>query len=482
MSISFNLPARCVLAVVSGLTYALAFPPLDWGWLVFPGIGGLLVSLHKQTGTNARMIGFLHAVSAYGFGLSWVLNLFGPIAFALWCVLGVFTVLFAQIQGSAHVRGVSGWKLALFTAINWSALEFIRAEIFPLKFPWLGAGLAMGPNLLLPWIGVYGVGFVVICVVAFAFSRKWITAGALAALLLTSVVFSKRHPTPATGEKDAVSVAGLQLEGVSLTEYLVGTGAMADTFDHVVWPEYSVPFDIRANDRDWNLVSELCREKGITLTFGTKAMPGGDGWRNIALTMDGSGFLGEHTKNHTVHFFDDGSAGETALPIATEHGKVGTPICFDADYEGVVRRMTAAGAEYFVVPTMDAESWGVKQHDQHAELARMRAAENGRWIFVCATSGVSQLIDPSGHLHARLGAMEQGEISGTLKRETKLTAYTRVGWIFPWALLAIAAAMWLRLVFTPLPFRPDHKGIDPRLLGTVRMQIKRDSAVPDSEN
>lgn len=446
---------RCALAVISGMVLAMAFPPVDWGWLVLPGMAGLLLALHGQSGGRARFLGLLHGITAYGIGLSWVLKLFGPVAIILWCVLAFFTVLFAQIQGAANLRGITGWKFALFTAINWTALEFIRAEIFPLKFPWMSAGLAIGPNLLLPWLGVYGVGFVVLCIIGFGYSRKWITTSVIAALLLACVIFSKRHPTPATGDKDTVTVAGIQLEGVSIDGYLNGTRAMPDGIEHVVWPEYAVPFDIRANERDWKIVSDLCREKGITLTFGAKAESPGGGWRNIALTMDRSGYLGEHNKNHTVHFFDDGIAGETALPVATPHGKVGTPICFDGDYEGIVRKMTAAGAEYLVVPTMDAESWGAIQHDQHAELARIRAAENGRWIFVCATSGVSQLIDPSGHLHARLGAMEQGEISGTLKRETKLTYYTRFGWLFPWLVLTIAAALWIRLLLRPPPFRPS---------------------------
>ncbi len=453
MDITQKYPLRCALAAISGLFVALAFPPLGWGWLVLPGIAGLLLALQGQSGGRARFLGLLHGLTAYAIGLSWILNIFGPIALILWGVLTIFTVIFAQIQGSLHLRGITGWKFALFTAINWSALEFIRAEIFPLKFPWMSSGLAMGPNLLLPWIGVYGVGFIVLGMIAFAVSRKWIPASVIAAMLLAAVLFSKPHPEPTPGGKDSVKVAGLQFEGVSLTEFLRGTHAMTHQPDHVVWPEYSVPFDIRVNERDWKLVTDLCREKDITLTFGTKALNHGGGWRNIALTMDRSGYLDEHTKNHTVHFFDDGIAGKTALPVRTTLGKVGTPICFDGDFEGVVRKMTAAGAEYIVVPTMDAESWGTSQHDQHAALARIRAAENGRWIFVVATSGVSQLIDPSGHLHARLGAMKQGEIHGTLKRNTKLTPYTRVGWLFPWLVLASAVALWLKLVFTPPPFR-----------------------------
>ena len=109
--------------------------------------------------------------------------------------------------------------------------------------------------------------------------------------------------------------------------------------------------------------------------------------------------------------------------------------------------MVFAGAETVVIPTMDAESWSARQHDQHAELARIRAAENGRWIFVCATSGVSQVIDSRGHLHARLGAMQQGTILGLVKRETGLTFYTRIGWMLPWLVLGVAALVWIYLLF-----------------------------------
>jgi len=246
------------------------------------------------------------------------------------------------------------------------------------------AGLALGPNQLLPWIGVYGVGVIVVLLVM------------------------------------------LPVE-----------------IDHVVWPEYAVPYDIRAGKADWEAVQELCRDRGITLTFGTQAHAAdGTTWRNIALTVDPTSDRGEHTKVHPVHFFNDGIAGSSAVPVETVHGKIGTPICFDGDYESVVRRMTSAGVELFIVPVMDAESWTARQHDQHAELFRIRACENGRWVFVCASSGVSQIIDPNGQLHGRLGAMADGTLVGSLKKEKRLTFYTRFGWLTPWAVLIAGAGWW----------------------------------------
>jgi apolipoprotein N-acyltransferase len=249
------------------------------------------------------------------------------------------------------------------------------------------------------------------------------------------------------GAPENVLVAGLQYENVSLKHYLHVTRNLPPDIQHVVWPEYAVPYDVRANNRDWAALQELCRDRGITLTLGTQTRPKGAAeWFNTALTLDATGVLGEHYKMHAVHFFDDGTPGTTALPVKTAHGIIGTPICFDCDYEGIVRSMTAAGAEVFIVPMMDAESWSKWQHDQHAELFRIRACENARWFFICGTSGVSQAIDPFGHVHAKMPAMEQGVLTAELRRESRITFYTRWGWLTPWCLLGIAAVCWIALL------------------------------------
>ena len=445
-----TLPARCILAIVSGLIYAAAFPPFGWRWLILAGVAGLLLSLHGQSGTRARFIGLLHGLTTFAVGLPWVWNIFGPTAIALWAILGVFTVFFAEMQGRAHKRGVIGWKLAIFTALNWGAWEFIRAEVFPLKFPWLTTGLSLGPNLLLPWIGVYCVGIIVVLAAASLTTRSWKTAAASLTILLAAVFLSRPHEELKPNGPGVISMGGVQLEAVPIDGYIEATEAMPAGVQYVVWPEYAVPFDIRKNGRDWRILRDFCEERDMTLTFGTHHVEESEaeGWRNIALTMDRTGYLGEHNKVHTVHFFDDGIPGEKSEPIETRHGKVGSPICFDGDYQDIIREMTANGAEFIVIPTMDAESWGAIQHDQHAELSRIRAAENGRWIFVAATSGVSQIIDPRGHLHARLGALEQGTLLGHIKRETHLTIFTRIGWMLPWVFLGAAVITWI-LVLLP---------------------------------
>jgi apolipoprotein N-acyltransferase len=445
-----SFPARCGLAVLSGAVYAVAFPPLGWRWLVVPGIAGLLVALRGQHGTRARTIGFLHGMAVFGIGLSWLFQIFGSLVVILWCVLAAFTALFAEMQSRAVRRGGGSWRLAGFTVLNWCSWEFIRSELFPLKFPWMTAGLALGPNAMLPWIGVYGMGALVVLLAIWITLHNWKSATLLCLLLFLAVTSFRRLPEPAADDPHKVRVGGIQQEGVSLDEFLKGTKQMPPGIQYVVWPEYAVPYDIRTNPRDWKLLQTLCRERDITLTLGTQwHAESGDKWRNIALTLDPSGVRGEHTKVHTVHFFDDGTPGTITQPVETIHGKIGTPVCFDCDYEGVTRRMTSAGAEMFIVPIMDAESWTARQHDQHAELFRIRACENRRWMYVCGSSGVSQVIDPHGHVHALLPALAQGNLIGEIGAEKNLTFYTRIGWITPWCLLAAAAICWLVLVMPP---------------------------------
>ncbi len=448
--------ARCGLAMLSGAAYAAAYPPLGWRWMVFVGLAGLLIALRGQKGTHARAIGFLHGMTAYALSLSWLFHIFGWLVILLWAILAAFTALFAEMQGRALVRGISGYKLVVFTTVNWCGWEFIRAELFPLKFPWMTPGLAMGPNFLLPWIGVYGVGALVMLGVAMLLSRKWVQAGCVACILATAIFLPTRISPPAENDSRSIAVAGLQYESVSLDQFVQRTREISPAIRHVVWPEYAAPFDIQSSRRDWDILLKLCRDRNITLTLGTQSRPGGgEAWRNIALTLDATGVRGEHTKVHTVHLFNDGTPGTTALPVETNHGKIGTPICFDCDYENVIRKMTSAGAECFLVPMMDAESWTARQHDQHAELFRIRARENGRWMLVCATSGISQLIDPNGFVHTRLAAMAQGPITGVLFRENRLTFYTAYGWLIPWCLLGGAIVSWLRIVVFKSPLREN---------------------------
>lgn len=199
---------------------------------------------------------------------------------------------------------------------------------------------------------------------------------------------------------------------------------------------------MRRNKYQWPQLLSLANKTEAILIIGTRTDHESGGWYNTALTLTGDEVLGEHYKNHPVHFFDDGIAAEEATAVDTHVGKVGTPICFDSDYQDVIRRMVSDGAEFLAIPSMDAIHWGEKEHYQHAELFRHRAAENGRWIMVAASSGVTQVLDSNGNRVASLPIIDEGVLTYDVVKNNHTTFYNRAGWMLPWAVM-FAAAVWV---------------------------------------
>ncbi len=321
--------------------------------------------------------------------------------------------------------------------------RILQGRTFLLKFPWVTPGLGLGPTVLTPLIGVYGMSFLIILgcfLVAECRFRKW-GCGVLGLVICTSVFLK---PDSDIGE--SVRVLALQSEDGFLGSYLEMVDECEEDVDIILFPEYAFGRDVRKSKRTWQALTELAKERDAIVVVGTKT-EFEDYWLNTALTLTDEGEVGVHYKNHPVHFFDDGRAGDDAKALLANGLRFGTPICFDNDYEGVVRRMTADGATFFAVPSLDAESWTEREHWQHAELFRHRAAENGRWMIVSTGSGITQLIDAHGVRREWLEPMSPGWLRVTLPTRTSQTIYTRVGWLVPWTMLAILCA-WIVYLFT----------------------------------
>ena len=371
---------------------------------------------------------------AFGFSLAWLYQLFFDGAFQLYAIIAVFNIIFCMPYNLLVKRFSHPAYAALFGAALWTAIEYYRCELFFLCFAWITPGTAFGPNWLLPYVGVYGVSFVI---VFFSFSlirrKTWPLAAVLGVLL--AILGLARPPLVEVTPEHGIKVAILQSEECYFPAYMELTNSIEqENPDLIVWPEYSLPYDVRGVRQDYNDLLELCAKMNAVLVLGTKTTLGEESWNwhNTALALNADGVLGEYYKNRPVHFLNDGIPGDSYEPIKTELGLIGTPICFDCDYTEVCRRIVKQGAEFFAIPSFDAKSWTATQHLQHSELFKLRAVENGRWIALSTSSGVSQFIDPHGKVHQSIPPMEEGVIVGHLVRESKLTFYTRIGWLFPW--------------------------------------------------
>lgn len=447
---AMNIGLRCILVAMSAVIGILVFPPIGFSWLAVVAWIPLLIALGEAKPSHALYLGLLHGAVFFGVTMSWLANVFTGSSYAvvpLVLIMALFTALFARGYAVASVRYRKGWLTAVFAASWWIACEFYRSEIFYLKFPWMTPGVGLGPNWVSPLLGVYGISFLLIfgsaLVAQGSVKKKW--EPCVGGLLLLVLLFSSLVPRQVSEIDRPVTVLAVQNEVSDIDLYIKLTREGDPQVDLIIWPEYSLPSDVRRSPHQWRQLTGLAEETGAILVVGTQTSRDDGGWHNTALTLTAEGDIGEHYKNHPVHFFDDGVPGTEARAVETSLGKIGTPICFDCDYEDVIRRMVADGAEFLAIPSMDAIHWGEKEHHQHAELFRHRAAENGRWIAVAATSGVTQIIDPYGNRVDAIPIIEEGTLKGKIGRRSGLTVYTRLGWLFPWIVMVIGMiwVLWL---------------------------------------
>jgi apolipoprotein N-acyltransferase len=446
---------RILLLLASAFAYAFAFPPFGWWPLAILSVGvlaGFLYDCHARA-VHGLMAGFWWGMLTFGAGLSWMWNIFGPLSLLLWGILAVFPAVFGWLVALAWQRGMKGWRMALFIALAWTGTEFVRCELMPLKFPWMNLGLALEPWPLVSWVGVYGLGFLCMLTLAgivFKAARaRWL-------ILIWALIASPAGMRDPIKAESRVKVAAVQAEGASTQNHMTFSNNAPEDTQIIVWPENTIPIDVRnVAKSELAKVQAFALKRKALLVFGTQTRLEGPKWQNTALTIDGTTVLGEHGKNHTVHLFNDGEHGTTALPVITPLGKIGTPICFDCDFQDVIRNMTLAGSEFFAVPSMDAASWSERQHIQHSQLFRVRAAENRRSMVVAASSGVSQIIDSHGEVIQSLAPMKTGTISGSIERRKGLTFYTRTGWLTPWVALALLLIWTARLLAFSKPKMPQ---------------------------
>lgn len=137
----------------------------------------------------------------------------------------------------------------------------------------------------------------------------------------------------------------------------------------------------------------------------------------------------------------------TPLPIvrnADTIATIGSIICIESIYPDVARDLVNNGADVLAVITNDAwynGTWGPRQH---YDIARMRAIEMRRSVIRCANSGVSGIIDQSGHSILELPEMRRTAAVGTIRLSREKTFYARHG---DWLPIICAAVTLLAVLF-----------------------------------
>jgi apolipoprotein N-acyltransferase len=119
-------------------------------------------------------------------------------------------------------------------------------------------------------------------------------------------------------------------------------------------------------------------------------------------------------------------------------------ICYESAFPHLVRRFTNQGAEVIANLSFDGYFGNASARRQHLALARMRAAENSRWLLRATSDGITVTIDPAGRIIDSLPVGVAAALPARYNFREQKTPYTVYGdWFVILCALGALAALGL---------------------------------------
>jgi apolipoprotein N-acyltransferase len=493
---------RLLLALVSGVALALAYPTFNiplLGWIA-PAL--LLVAVLGERSRVAFFLGLLQGAVYYGLSVPWfytVMRQYGPLPVAQAGAVFALVVVITSLYHAAFAAIVA-WlgkdslrKACLSAPFLWVAMEFGLTHMPAIGFPWDLLGYVAAGNLVFAQLtaitGIFGLSLVVASYSALAAwvvlqmsQRKqagmtaWI--GANAALIVIALagprfipaapadhvahLVQTNFPVALNYPSDWMQVHARemdQLEQISIRATQKNPGI-------VVWPEVPAPFSLQ--EADFLARSQrIARGAGGGFLVGViDEKPLGNGRLGVSnsavlLGPDASlDFI--YDKIHLVpfseyvpwrnwFFFARGLTGLVGDFVPGAQYKVGKSsggpfsvyICYEAIFPNEVRHFTEAGAQLLINISDDGWFGGSGAPEQHLAMARVRAVENRRWLLRATNTGVTVSVDPYGRIVARLPADTRGELDAPYAFRSDLTLYARWGDWLAWLCVLVALVLVL---------------------------------------
>ena len=475
--------AGCVAA---GAALPLAFAPFGLFPVAFASLAALFLAWRGcRTPRRAFLRGWLFGVGSFGAGMSWIYesfafaNVAGALAFVLTVGLVAGLALYPAVLGWLAVRaapaGDAPRLLAVYPAA-WTLWEWLRGWAFT-GFPWLQVGYAQidGPaSGWLPVAGVHGTGAVVALAagaLAWALVRRdrraFAVLCAAAALWGTGAALARIDwVQPAGAPLEVAIVQGNiaqdqkwrpEMRALTLERYATLTREHFGA-DLVVWPESAIPGFYDTQKEFVHGLLEEAVERGSAVVTGVPVRDGPQGTYLNAVVMLGSE-PGFYFKRRLVPFGEYMPFAFALRPVAEALGirmaafspgprdqepirlgphALGVSICYEIAFGSAVRRDLPEAA---LLVTVSNDAWfgdSIGPH-QHLEIARVRAAETGRWLVRATNTGLSAVVSSSGEVRALL---PQFEIAAGTFEVVPMRGETP--WVrFGDAPILLALAVWL---------------------------------------
>lgn len=474
-----------LLTLATALLFGLSFPPVGAAPLAWAALVPFLVALGRVPPRRAAWLALLLA-PAGALGVTWwfpamVSAYFGSPALVGWLVWLVFCTASVGLQLVPFAVWTSwmarrGAASPLLVAAAWGACEFLRARV------WVGNPWGLIAYSQMSWLpavqiadvtGPYGPGMVVAAVNAVLaglaapalrgphFRRSAAAVVLVTAATLTYGAYRLAEPRD-TG--DAVRVALVQ-PAVAAEERRTEAGrgravafqveatrrAVARGSRLVVWPENAVDFYLEEPSPARDALFSALRDLDADVVLGAPSYRLGERgirYRNSVYVLHRGTVAGRYDKMHLLPFAEGTyEAGLHPYSLRTEAGLVGPFVCFEAMYPGLVRRIVVGGATLLANLSNDAWFGAEAPARQHLDMARLRAVEERRWLLRATTTGISAIVDSTGHIVAATAVGTPALLEGEVYPSQAATPYQRWGDLTAWCALGlvVAAPIWIKI-------------------------------------
>ncbi|EEF58323.1 nitrilase-related carbon-nitrogen hydrolase [Pedosphaera parvula] len=408
-----TIPQTLALAVLAVVSFQLAYSFAACTALMALFAYSLFELSRSHSSRFTFYLGLGVGLAAYAPQLSFFWNIFGPAAIALWLVLSFWLATFLLLSRMARVH-FGTIPATLLIPFLWTGLEYFRSELYYLKFSWMNIGYAFSSNVpmaFLHFTGIYGIGFLLMAAIALTSLLKGKTLFLTRLAMFTVFAIALNQPRPSQAALDPakqLSVAGVQLEFPSEKEAVFHLNKLFKSHPDAqlfVLSEYTF------NGPVPQIIMEWCREHKRHLIIGAKDPVSADDFNDTAFVINPSGeIIFRQGKSVPIQFFKDGLPAKEQNLWNSPWGKIGICICYDLSYSRVTDGLIRLGAQAIIVPTMDLVDWGRHQHELHARVAPIRAAEYAVPIFRLASSGISQSVCRTGEVLASAPMPGEGAI------------------------------------------------------------------------
>ena len=472
-------------STVAGAALPLAFAPFGLFPVAFASLAALFLAwCDCRTPGRAFLRGWLFGIGAFGAGLSWVYesfafgNVHGPLALVLTAAFVGSFALYPAVLGWIVVRmapdGDARRLLAVFPA-GWVLFEWLRGWAFT-GVPWLQVGYSQIDSPAsgwLPVIGTYGTGGLIaflsgaLALAVLLRTRRsllvlgvaaaaWGAGGALGGIAWTRPAGEPIEVAIVQGNISQDQKWRKEMRQVTLDRYASLAREHFDA-DLVVWPESAIPGFLDTLKEFVNRVGDEAIEHDTAVLAGVPMRVERGGPYLNAVAMLGAA-PGLYLKRHLVPFGEYLPLAPILEPMAKARGiripkfspgpdeqdpimlgshALGVTICYEIAFAGEVRRSLPEAA---ILVTVSNDAWfgeSIGPH-QHLEIARVRAAETGRWLVRATNTGLSAVVSPSGTVSGRLPQFEVATGTFEVVPMQDATPYVRIGD----APIVIVLAIW----------------------------------------